>query len=72
MYYISYAISALVVLDLYSESTYDYDRVVDKYMRISAEGIYRTYSEIVEECQLPDIFDKTVMAEIAGKTEDAF
>lgn len=72
MYYISYAISALVVLDLYSESTYDYDRVVDKYMRISAEGIYRTYSEIVEECQLPDIFDKSVMADIAGKTEDAF
>ena len=72
MYYLSYALSATTVLGLYSESIDDYDRAVDKYMRISAEGVYRTYSEIADECQLPDIFDKSVMAEIADDTADAF
>ncbi len=72
MYYLSYALSASAVLGLYSESTTDYDVAVDKYMRISAEGIYRTFDEIVRECQLYDIYDKSVMEKIANSTADAF
>ncbi len=72
MYYISYAISASTVLGLYSESTENYDKAVDKYMRISAEGVYKTFAEVISECHLYDIFDKSVMAEIAENTADAF
>ncbi len=72
MYYLSYALSASTVLGLYSESTTDYNASVDKYMRISAEGIYKTFDEIVNECRLYDIYDKAVMGKIADSTADAF
>lgn len=72
MYYLSYALSAVTVLGLYSESVTDYDGAVDKYMRISAEGIYKSFAQITKECDLYDIYDADVLKAIAEKTEDAY
>ena len=71
MYYLSYAISSVAVLGLYCDSLVDYDAAVDTYMRISAMGVYRTYSEISEECDLYDIYDPEVIKDMATKLTTA-
>lgn len=72
MYYLSYALSAMTVLGIYSESVEDYEGAVDTYMRVSAEGVYKTFAEITEECDLYDIYDVDFISEVADNVEDTF
>ena len=58
MYYFSYALSGMTVLNLYSESITDFSGAVDKYMQISAEGIYKDFDTLIDEYELNGIYDK--------------
>ena len=55
MYYISYSISAMVALSLYSESITDYSSAVDKYMNISANGGFIDFDEMITKYGFSDI-----------------
>lgn len=72
MYYISYAASAVSVLDLWLQSMNDMDRSVEIYKEIVECDIYSPYIETAEKCKLATIFDKDALSEIAYQTEYYF
>ena len=55
MYYISYSISAMVALSLYCESITNYPSAVDKYMKISADGGFIDFNEMITKFGFSDI-----------------
>ncbi len=57
MYYLSYALSGMAALNIYSSSITDYSGAVDTYMQISAEGIYKDFDELIKEYKLDGIYD---------------
>ena len=65
-YYISYAVSALGALEIYSLMQSDFDAAVDKYLEVCAMDteIYY-YSEALEEAGFMDIFSEESYAAIA-------
>lgn len=65
MYYISYALSGVTALGIYSDSITDYEGAVDTYMQISGEGIYQPFSEVSRDCGLKDIYDEDIISTIA-------
>lgn len=72
MYYLSYALSAMTALGIYSESIDNYDKAVDTYMRVSSEGAYKTFAQITEECNLYDIYDADFIKDTSDTVSDAF
>ncbi len=64
MYYISYALSGMAALELYEISLDDYDNAVDKYMKISAQGIYAPFEYVCNECGISDIPDDETVQRI--------
>ena len=66
-YYISYAVSALGALEIYSLMQTDFDAAADKYLYVcSMNTEYYYYSEALEEADFADIFDIRSFADIAG------
>ena len=66
-YYISYCVSALGALEIYSLSLEDWDAAVDRYLDVCAldtEAYY--YSEALEEAGLGDIFEPGIYDRIAA------
>ena len=70
MYYISYAVSAVSALEIFSISYDDYEKAVDIYMKLSALGVYEPYSEAARKCGLRSVFDQSVIKEIADGITD--
>ena len=59
MYYISYAASSLVALQLWDESREDYDRAVDDWLSIVEAGAYdKGYMQVLSECGLQSFADE--------------
>lgn len=70
-YYISYAVSALSVLQLYPMAQEDYDAAIDSYLKLftytdveAAEGRYMTTEEILEYAGLYSFTDEKLYASI--------
>lgn len=72
MYYVSYALSGTAALGIYSEASRNYDKATDTYMRISAKGIYKTFSEICDECGLYDVFDGASIGTVADDLKKVY
>lgn len=65
-YYISYAVSALGALEIYSLMQGDFEAAVDKYLQICAmDAELYYYSEALGEAGFADIFDSECYAAIA-------
>ena len=65
-YYISYAVSALGALEIYTLMQTDFDAAADKYLYVcSMNTEYYYYSEALEEADFADIFDIRSFAETA-------
>ncbi len=71
-YYVSYASSAVSVLDLWIKSMNDMDGAVENYKKITECDKYTSYMEATEECGLANLFDEDALAEIAYQTEYYF
>lgn len=72
MYYITYATSAVSVLDLWLQSMNDMDMAVDMYEKIVECDQYMPYRETAKTCGLATIFDEDALKEIAYQTEYFF
>ncbi len=72
MYYISYATSAVPVLDLWIKSMNDMSGAVELYKKIADCNMYTPYIETAEKCGLATLFDKEALKEIAYQTEYYF
>ncbi len=69
-YYVSYAASALPILDLYLRSLYDYDAAVDTYRDITAvSGSTDWFLDVTEESGLCDITDRRDVSRLANSLE---
>ncbi len=64
-YYISYAVSALSALDLYSRGTEDLPGATQAYMRISATDGAVPYQRAMARCGLRDVFAPQTLRQIA-------
>ncbi len=72
-YYISYAVSALGALEIYSLMQSDFEAAVDKYLQICAmDAELYYYSEALGEAGLADIFDSDCYAAIAEDIKTNF
>lgn len=56
MYYISYATSALSAIDIWAKSLTDREKAVDTYMNVTAAEPQAGYMEVMENCNLRNIF----------------
>ncbi|MGN0613889.1 MAG: M3 family metallopeptidase, partial [Porcipelethomonas sp.] len=72
MYYITYATSAVSVLDLWLISMDDFEEARGIYEDIADCPTYVPYLEAAEECGLSTIFDEDSLAEIAYQLEYYF
>ncbi len=61
MYYISYALSATVCMELYQMEQNDREYAIDKYMKLTAMGQYRGLSETLTKAGFSDIFAKSTL-----------
>ena len=67
LYYISYASSAIVSLDIYSQSLKDRDAAVRKYLSVVHQGAYDlSYFEVLDACGLRDFRSDGYVSEIAN------
>lgn len=71
-YYISYASSAVSVLDLWINSMNDIDEAVENYKKIADCDKYTSYMKAAEKCGLATLFDEGALAEIAYQIEYYF
>ncbi len=58
MYYISYAVSGAAALSILADSVEDYDSALDKYMHLSAAGVYMPFMEAMELCGIDNVFSE--------------
>ncbi len=72
-YYISYSVSALGALELYSRLSTDWDGAVDAYMKLCAMNTEIYYfSQAIAEAGLADVFDPAACADVALILDEAF
>lgn len=65
-YYISYAVSSVPALEIYSEGLTDRDTALDRYLRIEAMNCEEWYlSEALEQCGLSGVFEEETYLNIA-------
>ena len=65
LYYLAYAVSAAVALEIYTASLTDRDSAVDKYMQLSANGGYLTFTEAMDEADIADVFAPETIRQIS-------
>ncbi len=70
LYYISYAASALPVLDLYLRSLEDYDAAVETYLNLSAADGSDWFLDVTSENGLCDVTDRSDVARLASALEE--
>lgn len=72
MYYITYATSAVSVLDLWIQSMNDMDTALSMYKNVTDCDTYTPYKEAASKCSLATIFDENALAEISYQTKYYF
>lgn len=72
MYYITYATSAVSVLDLWIQSMDNMDNAVNMYKNIVNCDMYTPYKETAKSCGLATIFDEEDLEEISYQIEYYF
>ena len=73
MYYISYAVSGLAALQIWSQSNTDFDGAVKTWESFLEEGIYnKTYLDVVGRCGLIKFNKQGAVDEICKPALDAF
>lgn len=72
MYYMSYSLSGMTALGLYSLAQTDYDAAVDMYMNISANGAYESFGELPEIYGVGDVFADGTVESIARMVEEMY
>lgn len=72
MYYISYTVSALAALQIWNQSSKNFDRAVKTWEKFIAHGTYnQTYLDIVGECGLVKFTEKGAVKKICKPALDA-
>lgn len=75
-YYISYGISALSAIELYSDSINDFDGAVDRYLKLFtyADGLEEnlTYSQVLAFAELESVFEETTYVNIVNNITNRF
>ena len=73
MYNISYAVSGLAAMQIWSRSETDFDGAVSIWEKFLDEGIYnRSYLEVVERCGLEKFTEPGAVEAICKPALDAF
>lgn len=66
-YYIDYALAEVCALQIWADMQDDYDRVLEKYIRICRDAGKRSFVETVEEGELKSPFEKDCLDIIIEK-----
>ena len=73
MYNISYAVSGLAAMQIWSMSETDFDSAVKTWEKFLDEGVYnKTYLDVVGRCGLVKFTEPGAVEEICGPALDAF
>lgn len=72
MYYISYAVSAMASLELWSAGLEDKDRAREMYMRLSSMGDHVPFRAALNDAGFGDIFSEDAMSRAAKNIEEHF
>lgn len=69
-YYISYAVSAVAALELFSDAEVDRAAAIDKYMTLTTKGSEVNFKSTLKDCGFTDIFTKNAYIDIAKAVKD--
>lgn len=70
LYYISYAMSAFPVLELWLQAKEDYDAACDTYLKYIEKGMELPYKELLKEMGLRTVFEDGYIRELAYRLSE--
>ena len=69
-YYVSYAVSAVTALEIFSQAESDRTAAIDKYMKLTAKGSRVEFKSVLKECGYADIFTEETFKNISDSVRD--